>query len=135
MGQSLDYRKKCGLMKFFRYSEKALFEATLILKEYVPKGARVKKNKSQTKYSTLCKRPQLSITEGIRQMVMRKGDVVIFHSNMLHRSDANRSDRRRLALAAAYNTKRNNPTKVHHHPCYKKMEKVQGMHTRLISAC
>ena len=68
-------------------------------------------------------------------MVMRKGDVVIFHSNMLHRSDANRSDRRRLALAAAYNTKRNNPTKVHHHPCYKKMEKVQGMHTRFNRAC
>ena len=61
---------------------------------------------------------------GVRQVVLNKGDVVIFHSNILHRSDKNESDKRRLALAIAYNTKRNNPTKKHHHPFYTKMEKV-----------
>ena len=61
---------------------------------------------------------------GVRQAVLNKGDVIIFHSNILHRSDKNESDNRRLALAIAYNTKRNNPTKKHHHPFYTKMEKV-----------
>ena len=55
---------------------------------------------------------------------MNKGDVLIFHSNILHRSDKNDSNRRRLAFAIAFNTKRNNPTKTHHHPFYNKMEKV-----------
>ena len=61
---------------------------------------------------------------GVRQVVLNKGDVIIFHSNILHRSDKNESDKRRLALAIAYNTKRNNPTKKHHHPFYSKMDKV-----------
>ncbi|KAF6027159.1 hypothetical protein EB796_014525 [Bugula neritina] len=61
---------------------------------------------------------------GVQEVVLNKGDVLIFHSNILHRSDKNDSDRRRLVLAIAYNTKRNNPTKPHHHPQYKEMPKV-----------
>ncbi|XP_067933476.1 L-proline trans-4-hydroxylase-like [Watersipora subatra] len=63
---------------------------------------------------------------GLKQVEMNKGDVLIFHSNILHRSDVNDSDKRRLAFATAFNTKRNNPTKAHHHPCYKAMAKVEN---------
>jgi hypothetical protein len=47
------------------------------------------------------------------------GDVVIFHCNMLHGSDANLSDTPRLALLGCYNTKHNDPyVRNHQHPNY-----------------
>ncbi|XP_048772375.2 L-proline trans-4-hydroxylase-like isoform X1 [Ostrea edulis] len=52
------------------------------------------------------------------------GDALIFHCNLLHCSGANESDRRRWAYLMCYNTRNNNPVKVHHHPCYTPLLKV-----------
>lgn len=53
------------------------------------------------------------------------GDAVIFHCNTLHASDANRSDRSRLALLGCYNTKRNDPiVRSHDHPNYISQSKI-----------
>lgn len=46
------------------------------------------------------------------------GDAVFLHSNLLHRSDPNTSDRRRIAFLPAYNLKSNSPTKEIVHPQY-----------------
>lgn len=46
------------------------------------------------------------------------GDVLFFHSNLLHRSDANRSDRSRWSLICCYNAKSNSPYKESRHPQY-----------------
>ncbi len=46
------------------------------------------------------------------------GDSVIFHANLLHRSDQNRSDQARWALICCYNTRRNDPYKESRHPGY-----------------
>jgi len=40
------------------------------------------------------------------------GDALFFHCNTLHRSDQNRSDKRRWTLLACYNTKHNSPFKT-----------------------
>ena len=40
------------------------------------------------------------------------GDGLFFHCNTLHRSDQNRSDKRRWTLLACYNTKHNSPFKT-----------------------
>src|SRR5215470_5821790 len=42
---------------------------------------------------------------------LEPGDVVFFHCNLLHRSDANRSDHRRWNFIASYNTVENKPYK------------------------
>ncbi|MBI4558244.1 MAG: phytanoyl-CoA dioxygenase family protein [Candidatus Hydrogenedentes bacterium] len=55
---------------------------------------------------------------------MAPGDTLFFHSNLLHRSDQNRSDRPRLALICCYNTKHNNPYRESHHPRYTPLVKV-----------
>jgi hypothetical protein len=52
------------------------------------------------------------------------GDVLFFHSNTLHASDQNKSDKPRWSLICCYNTKHNNPYKASHHPFYEKLEKV-----------
>ena len=49
---------------------------------------------------------------------LEPGDALFFHSNLLHRSDQNRSDKPRWAFICCYNAARNNPYKKHHHPCY-----------------
>jgi ectoine hydroxylase len=54
---------------------------------------------------------------------MRPGDALFFHSNLLHRSDTNRSPHPRWSLICCYNAARNNPYKEHHHPCYSYLEK------------
>ena len=46
------------------------------------------------------------------------GDVMFFHCNVLHTSAPNRSDESRELLLIAYNTRGNDPVKVHHHPGY-----------------
>eukprot|EP00731_Ephydatia_muelleri_P016727 Em0009g1151a len=59
------------------------------------------------------------------------GDALYFHCNLLHRSDANHSDRRRWAFLIAYNRASNNPVEVHHHPQYTPLIKYtsdQGGH-------
>jgi ectoine hydroxylase len=52
------------------------------------------------------------------------GDVVFFHSNTLHRSDANRSETPRWSMICCYNAARNNPYKDSHHPRYTPLKKV-----------
>ena len=55
---------------------------------------------------------------------MDPGDVLFFHSNLLHRSDQNNSDNPRWAMICCYNAARNNPYKEHHHPRYTPLSKV-----------
>ena len=55
---------------------------------------------------------------------MDPGDVLFFHSNLLHRSDRNRSDKPRWAMICCYNAARNNPYQEAHHPRYTPLHKV-----------
>lgn len=55
---------------------------------------------------------------------MGPGDTLFFHSNLLHRSDQNRSDQPRWAMICCYNAARNNPYKEAHHPRYTPLVKV-----------
>jgi hypothetical protein len=52
------------------------------------------------------------------------GDGLFFHSNLMHRSDQNRSDHRRWTVLFCYNAARNNPYLEHHHPLYTPLIKV-----------
>ena len=54
------------------------------------------------------------------------GDTLFFHSNTLHRADANHSPTARWSLLCCYNTRHNNPFKESHHPFYEPLEKVTG---------
>ena len=54
------------------------------------------------------------------------GDALFFHSNLLHTSAQNLSDKRRWSMICAYNTKKNNPVWQHHHPQYHPLEKVDN---------
>jgi ectoine hydroxylase-related dioxygenase (phytanoyl-CoA dioxygenase family) len=56
---------------------------------------------------------------------MKAGDALYFHSNTLHCSAANNSDRARWALICCYNTRTNDPYKASHHPGYTPLEKVE----------
>ena len=47
-----------------------------------------------------------------------KGDVLFFHSNLLHSSDANKSDNSRRTLIVCFNTKDNNPYRKVAHSSY-----------------
>jgi len=49
---------------------------------------------------------------------MGPGDALFFHSNLLHRSDQNRSENPRWAMICCYNAARNDPYKESHHPRY-----------------
>src|SRR5581483_2467010 len=55
---------------------------------------------------------------------MDPGDVLFFHSNLLHRSDQNRSEKPRWAMICCYNAARNDPYKEAHHPRYTPLHKV-----------
>ncbi|MGA8027443.1 MAG: phytanoyl-CoA dioxygenase family protein [Bryobacteraceae bacterium] len=55
---------------------------------------------------------------------MDAGDVLFFHSNLLHRSDQNRSDHPRWSMICCYNAARNDPYKESHHPRYTPLSKV-----------
>lgn len=55
---------------------------------------------------------------------MEPGDVLFFHSNLLHRSDQNRSENPRWAMICCYNAARNDPYKEAHHPRYTPLHKV-----------
>ncbi|XP_070581924.1 L-proline trans-4-hydroxylase-like isoform X2 [Ptychodera flava] len=55
---------------------------------------------------------------------LNPGDALYFHSNLLHRSDQNLSDRRRWALICSYNRASNNPFREHHHPFYTPLKMV-----------
>ena len=55
---------------------------------------------------------------------MDPGDALFFHSNLLHRSDQNRSERPRWSMICCYNAARNDPYKESHHPRYTPLVKV-----------
>lgn len=55
---------------------------------------------------------------------MEPGDAVFFHSNLLHRSDQNRSEHPRWAMICCYNAARNDPYKDSHHPRYTPLQRV-----------
>ncbi|MBW7995670.1 MAG: phytanoyl-CoA dioxygenase family protein [Candidatus Glassbacteria bacterium] len=55
---------------------------------------------------------------------LEPGDAVIFHSNLLHASAANESDKPRWTLICCYNAARNDPYQEIEHPCYTPLTKV-----------
>jgi hypothetical protein len=55
---------------------------------------------------------------------MEPGDAVFFHSNLLHRSDQNKSEHPRWSMICCYNASRNDPYKDSHHPRYTPLKVV-----------
>lgn len=55
---------------------------------------------------------------------MNAGDTLFFHSNLLHRSDSNRSEAARWSLISAYNLITNKPFKGNNTSSYTPIEKV-----------
>lgn len=55
---------------------------------------------------------------------MKPGDALFFHSNLLHRSDQNKSDNPRWSMICCYNARHNDPYKESHHPRYTPLSKV-----------
>ncbi|KAL4219335.1 hypothetical protein ACF0H5_021915 [Mactra antiquata] len=55
---------------------------------------------------------------------LNPGDVLFFHSNLLHGSGQNNSKKRRIAINVSYNEKSNSPVKPDICPVYTKLEKV-----------
>lgn len=55
---------------------------------------------------------------------MKAGDALFFHCNLLHTSDANKSDLRRWVFIVAFNKRSNDPYMDHHHPRYTPLKKV-----------
>ena len=56
---------------------------------------------------------------------MEAGDALFFHSNLLHRSDQNKSEKARWSLIYCYNAARNDPYKTAQHPNYTPLHKVE----------
>ena len=65
---------------------------------------------------------------------MDAGDVLFFHSNLLHRSDQNRSDQPRWSMICCYNARGNNPYKESHHPCYTPLERIRDTEIKRIGS-
>jgi hypothetical protein len=59
----------------------------------------------------------------IEYVELDPGSAVLFHSNLLHRSDQNTSDNPRWAFICCYNAKSNDPYKEGRHPRYTPLEK------------
>lgn len=55
---------------------------------------------------------------------MEPGTALFFHSNLLHASSANLSERSRWSIICCYNAARNDPYKDSHHPRYTPLHKV-----------
>lgn len=55
---------------------------------------------------------------------MNPGDVLFFHSNLLHRSDRNDSDDPRWSMICCYNARSNDPYKDSHHPRYTPLNRL-----------
>ncbi len=55
---------------------------------------------------------------------MGAGDAIFFHSNLLHRSDQNKSENPRWSMICCYNAARNDPYKESHHPRYTPLKVV-----------
>lgn len=62
---------------------------------------------------------------------MKPGDAIFFHSNLLHRSDRNESERPRWSLICCYNTRHNDPFRRDgRHPNYSPLEIWPDEHVR-----
>ena len=55
---------------------------------------------------------------------MNPGDVLFFHSNLLHRSDRNNSENSRWSMICCYNARSNDPYKESHHPRYTPLDRL-----------
>ncbi len=55
---------------------------------------------------------------------MEPGDVLFFHSNLLHRSDQNNSEHPRWSMICCYNARSNDPYKESHHPRYTPLDRL-----------
>jgi len=55
---------------------------------------------------------------------MEPGDVLFFHSNLLHRSDRNNSENSRWSMICCYNARSNDPYKESHHPRYTPLDRL-----------
>jgi ectoine hydroxylase-related dioxygenase (phytanoyl-CoA dioxygenase family) len=56
--------------------------------------------------------------------VMKPGDALFFHANLLHASARNDSDQPRWSMICCYNARSNDPYKEAHHPRYTPLKKV-----------
>ncbi len=63
---------------------------------------------------------------------MEPGDAIFFHSNLLHRSDQNKSENSRWSMVCCFNTKSNDPYKESHHPGYTPLKKVEDSMIKLV---
>ncbi|WP_417381659.1 phytanoyl-CoA dioxygenase family protein [Gimesia sp.] len=54
---------------------------------------------------------------------LEAGSAIFFHSNLLHRSDQNKSEHPRWGFICCYNTRHNDPYKESRHPRYTSLEK------------
>ncbi len=63
---------------------------------------------------------------------MAPGDVVFFHSNLLHRSDQNRSENPRWSMICCYNARSNDPYKESHHPRYTPLDRADDASIKAI---
>lgn len=63
---------------------------------------------------------------------MNPGDVLFFHSNLLHRSDQNHSENPRWSMICCYNAKSNDPYKESHHPRYTPLDRLPDSAVREI---
>ncbi|XP_013394413.1 probable phytanoyl-CoA dioxygenase [Lingula anatina] len=68
----------------------------------------------------------------LKYVELEPGDALIFHANLIHKSDANNSNKRRWSFLVSYNTKENNPVYVHHHAQYTPLDVVPNS---AIKAC
>ncbi|MBS0265592.1 MAG: phytanoyl-CoA dioxygenase family protein [Planctomycetes bacterium] len=60
------------------------------------------------------------------------GSAVFFHSNLLHRSDQNKSPDPRWAFICCYNARSNDPYKESRHPRYTPLEKCDDEHVQAV---
>jgi ectoine hydroxylase len=60
------------------------------------------------------------------------GDAVIFHGNLLHRSDQNRSQDPRWAFICCYNTRSNSPIREGRHPLYTPLQRLSDDAVRTV---
>ncbi|XP_013414175.1 phytanoyl-CoA dioxygenase domain-containing protein 1 homolog [Lingula anatina] len=68
----------------------------------------------------------------LQYVELQPGDALIFHSNLIHRSDKNDSEQRRWAFLISYNTKANSPVISTFAPAYVPLNKVP---TSAIKSC
>jgi hypothetical protein len=94
--------------------------------EVVPGSHRLGRIDHVEQHGQVCADPErvekICARLGVRDLELGPGDGLFFHSNLLHRSQRNRSDDPRLSVINCFNTKSNDPIKEHHHPGYSPLD-------------